>query len=138
MRRRQFTALGVAAATLAGTGSRAQQSSDLPRVGWLWQGKSADGPHEVTGFRQGLKDFGYAEGQNVVVDYRFAEGRSDRIAALATELIQLRPDVLVAVGTTVTTTVKDMTAASESYSILTSQSPLRVWGRFKRWLADAD
>jgi ABC-type uncharacterized transport system substrate-binding protein len=109
MRRRQFATLGVAGAAFLGTGSRAQQPPNLPRIGWLWQGRSAGNPHEVTGFRQGLKDFGYVDGQNVVVDYRFAEGRSDRIAALAAELMQLRPAVLVAVGTTVTTTIKATT-----------------------------
>jgi putative ABC transport system substrate-binding protein len=109
MRRRQFAVLSVAGAALLGTGSRAKQAPNLPRIGWLWQGRSTGNPHELTGFRQGLKDFGYVEGQNVVVDYRFAEGRSDRIAALATELMQLRPDVLVAVGTTVTTTIKATT-----------------------------
>jgi putative tryptophan/tyrosine transport system substrate-binding protein len=108
MRRRQFASLGVAVATLVATGSRAQQSTNLPRIGWLWQGKPTGNPHEVTGFRQGLKDFGYVEGQSVVVDYRFAEGQSDRIAALATELIQLRPDVLVGVGSPVIRAIKDM------------------------------
>ena len=63
----------------------------------------------MTGFRQGLKDFGYVDGQNVVVDYRFAEGRSDRIAALVAKLMQLRPDVLVAVGTTVAIAIKAAT-----------------------------
>ena len=75
-------------------------------------------PHEVTGFRQGLKEFGYVDGQNVVVDYRFAEGRSDRIAGLAAELMQLRPDVLVAVGTTVTTAIKDATTGSDPHRFL--------------------
>jgi ABC-type uncharacterized transport system substrate-binding protein len=110
MRRRQFATLGIAAATLVGTGSRAQQLSNLPRIGWLWQGKSAGNPHELTGFQQGLKDFGYVEGQNVVVDYRFAEGQPNRIAVLAAELMQLRPNALVAIGTTVTTTIKAVTA----------------------------
>jgi putative ABC transport system substrate-binding protein len=63
----------------------------------------------VAGFRQGLKDFGYVDGQNVVVDYRFAEGRPDRIAGLAAELMQLRPDVLAVVGSAVMDAIKDMT-----------------------------
>jgi putative ABC transport system substrate-binding protein len=77
--------------------SRAQQPQKLPRIGWLWHGRSTGSPDEVTGFRQGLKEFGYVDGQNVIVDYRFTEGQPDRIVGLAAELIQLRPDVLVAV-----------------------------------------
>ena len=110
MRRRQFATLCVAGTAFLATGSHAQQPPNLPRIGWLWQGRSTGNPHEVTGFRQGLKEFGYVDGQNVVVEYRFAEGRSDRVAGLAAELMQLRPDVLVAVGTTVTTAIKDTTA----------------------------
>src|SRR5690242_13252475 len=108
MRRRQFAGLGVAV-TLVGTGSRAQQLTNLPRIGWLWQGKPTGNPHEVTGFRQGLKDFGYVEGQNVIVDYRFAEGRSERIADLINELLRLQPDVLAVVGSVVMRAIRDMT-----------------------------
>ena len=100
MKRRQFSTLGVAGtAFLALSSSHAQQPPKLPRIGWLWQGRSAGPPDEAAGFRQGLKEFGYIDGQNVIVDYRFAEGQSDRIADLAAELIQLRPDVLAVVGT---------------------------------------
>jgi putative tryptophan/tyrosine transport system substrate-binding protein len=109
MRRRQFAALGIAGAALVGTGSPAQQPPHLPRVGWLWQGRSTGNPHELTGFRQGLKDFGYVEGQNVVVDYRFAEGRSERIVDLINELMRLRPDVLAVVGSVVMRAIRDMT-----------------------------
>jgi putative tryptophan/tyrosine transport system substrate-binding protein len=70
----------------------------VPRVGWIWAGRSAGNPAEVAGFRQGLEEFGYLEGQNVVVDYRFGEGRNDRLGDLAVDLIQLRPDVVVAIG----------------------------------------
>jgi ABC-type uncharacterized transport system substrate-binding protein len=89
-----------------GTGSRAQHPSNLPRIGWLWHGRSIGNIPELTGFRQGLQDFGYVEGQNIVVDYRFAEGQPDRIAGLAAELIQLRPAVLVAVGSPVIRVIK--------------------------------
>src|SRR3954447_16159360 len=98
MKRRQFATLGVAGAFLA-IGSHAQQPPNPPRIGWLWYGRSAGPPDEVAGFRQGLKEFGYVDGQNVVVDYRFAEGQSDRLPDLAAELMQLRPDVLAVVST---------------------------------------
>jgi putative ABC transport system substrate-binding protein len=111
MRRRQFATLGVAGAGLLGfpKRSRAQQSSKLPRIGWIWHGRSTGPPDEMTGFRQGLQELGYTNGQNVIVDYRFTEGQSDRIVGLAAELIQLRPDVLVVVGLLVMDAIKDAT-----------------------------
>jgi ABC-type uncharacterized transport system substrate-binding protein len=100
MRRRQFATLGVAGAGVLPFFKRghAQQPRKLPRIGWLWPGHSAGNPQELAGFRQGLKEFGYIDQQNVIVDYRFGEGRYDRLAGIAAELIQLRPDLLVAIG----------------------------------------
>jgi putative tryptophan/tyrosine transport system substrate-binding protein len=111
MRRRQFATLGVAGAGLLvlRTNSRAQQPSKLPRIGWIWHGRPTGPPEEVTGFRKGLQEFGYVDGQNVIVDYRVAEGQSDRIVGLAAELIQLRPDVLVVLGLLVMAVIKDAT-----------------------------
>jgi putative tryptophan/tyrosine transport system substrate-binding protein len=103
-RRRDLLQLCGAALLAAGVTSAwplatsAQQPAKVPRVGWIWVGRSAGNPTEVAGFRQGLKELGYIEGQNIVVDYRFGEGRDDRMADLAAELVQLRPDVLVALG----------------------------------------
>ena len=117
-RRRDLLQLCGAALLAAGVTSAwplatsAQQPAKVPRVGWIWVGRSAGNPTEVAGFRQGLKELGYIEGQNIVVDYRFGEGRDDCMADLAGELVQLRPDVLVALGDfpvraleTVTTTI---------------------------------
>jgi ABC-type uncharacterized transport system substrate-binding protein len=65
-------------------------------------GFGPDGRREIRSkwpdFHQGLKDLGYIEGQNVVVDYRFAEDQGDRIPDLVAELLELRPDVMVALG----------------------------------------
>jgi putative ABC transport system substrate-binding protein len=87
----------------------AQQPAKVWRVGWIWTGPSTGNPHEVAGFRQGLKDFGYVEGQNIIVEYRFAEGQPDRVAGLVAELVRLRPDVLVVVGTQVVAALKKAT-----------------------------
>src|ERR1700731_2779303 len=87
----------------------AQQPAKGPRVGWIWAGRSAGNPTEAAGFRQGLKEFGYIEGQNIVVEYRFGEGRTDRIADLAAELVELHPDVLVALGDFTIRAVKSVT-----------------------------
>src|SRR5216684_2429610 len=105
-RRRRRDLLGLCAAALLASGAAgawplaapAQQPAKVPRVGWIWAGRSAGNPTEVAGFRQGLKELGYIEGQNVVVEYRFGEDRHDRVADLAAELVQLHPDVLVAIG----------------------------------------
>jgi putative tryptophan/tyrosine transport system substrate-binding protein len=109
MRRRHFAALGaMGAASLAvGISSRAQQPQKLPRIGWLWPGHSTGNPQEVAGFRQGLKEFGYIDQQNVIVDYRFGEGHYDHLAGVAAELMQMRPDVLVAIGPAAITAINN-------------------------------
>jgi putative ABC transport system substrate-binding protein len=78
--------------------ARAQQPAKLWRVGWIWSGRSAGNPPEAAGFRQGMKELGYIEGRNIIVDYRFGEGQIERIPDLVAELLQLRPDVMVALG----------------------------------------
>src|ERR1700751_5946889 len=77
---------------------RAQQPAKIPLGGWIRNGPSTGNPAEMAGFRQGLKELGYVEGQNIIIDYGFGEGRVDRLADLAAELVQLQPDVIVAVG----------------------------------------
>jgi putative ABC transport system substrate-binding protein len=89
---------------------RAQQPAKVPRVGWIWAGRSTGNPNEAEGFRQGLRQLGYIEGQNVIVDYRFGEGKTDPIADLAAELVALRPDVLVALGDMTVGKVEAVTA----------------------------
>ena len=75
--------------------SDAQQPVKVPRIGYL----SADGrvaaSHLVEAFRQGLRTLGYVEGQSVTIDYRFADGKYERLPDLARELVQLRVDVLM-------------------------------------------
>jgi putative ABC transport system substrate-binding protein len=101
MRRRAFlSAIGVAIAAhlppLAT--SWAQPPARLPRIGVLSPG--SDMPNAmIAGLREGLKEAGYVEGRNVQVEYRWAEGRLERLPALAAELVALRPDVIVSVVT---------------------------------------
>src|SRR6476660_3607511 len=71
----------------------AQQSARIPRVGILFIG-GRDQPH-LEAFKQGLRERGYIEGKNIVLDYRYAEGEVDRLTSLATELVQLKVDVIV-------------------------------------------
>jgi putative ABC transport system substrate-binding protein len=106
--RREFiTFLGGAAAWPIV--ARTQQPAKVWRVGWVWIGHSAGNSPELAGFRQGLKDFDYVEGKNIIVEYRFAEGRRDRIADLVTDLMQIGPDVLVGLGNPVITALKNAT-----------------------------
>ena len=96
IKRRQF--LTIAAAIVGQTLGSAVQASSPPRIGWLWSGRSANNPNEVKGLQQGLKDLGYVEGKNIIIDYRFGEGSEDRMNDLAAELVGLQPNVLVVIG----------------------------------------
>jgi putative ABC transport system substrate-binding protein len=73
----------------------AQQASRVPRLGFLW-----DRPSEYTdaieAFRRGLRDLGWIEGQNITIEYRWADGKPDRMRELAEELVRLKVDILVA------------------------------------------
>ena len=71
----------------------AQQPKKIPRVGILFIG-GRDQPH-LEAFKQGLRERGYTEGKNIVLDYRYAEGKVDRLPSLAAELVQLKVDVIV-------------------------------------------
>jgi putative ABC transport system substrate-binding protein len=73
-----------------------QQRAKVPRVGLLLPGAQAGSAANVEAFSDGLRDLGYVEGQNVLVEARFAEGSTDRLADLATELVRLPVDVLAA------------------------------------------
>src|SRR5437867_5637247 len=87
--------LSLLAAPLATEG---QEVGKVPRVGFLFFG-SLGPSRELDAFRQGLRELGYTEGQNIVIEYRFASGRAERLPELATELARLKPDVLVTPGT---------------------------------------
>ena len=98
MDRRRFigtVASGLLAAPLA---AEAQQAAKVPRIGYL-SINLAGGPHMTEGFRQGLHDLGYVEGRNVVIEFRDAEGKFERLPALAAELVVLKVDVIVVGGT---------------------------------------
>jgi putative ABC transport system substrate-binding protein len=78
--------------------AEAQQAAKVPRIGYLGLNRAA-APHLGEAFLQGLRDLGYVEGRNVVIEYRDAEGKSERLPALAAELVALKVDVIVAPST---------------------------------------
>ena len=95
MERRTFMATlagGLLAAPLA---AEAQQAAKVPRIGYL-ANNPAGSLHLTEAFLQGLRDLGYVEGRNLVIEYRAAEGKWDRFPALAAELVALKVDVIVA------------------------------------------
>ena len=82
MRRREFIAL-VGGAIVCPLGVRAQpQAGKVPRIGYLGVTSPSDRPSLLDAFRQGLRELGWVEGQNIVIDYRFAEGRVGRLPDL--------------------------------------------------------
>src|SRR5215467_10264993 len=98
MRRRDFITVVAGSAMTWPLAAHAQQPS-MPVLGVL----SAEWPNAVTAdrlraFREGLNDTGYVEGRNVKIEYRWAEGRNDRLPALAAELVRLPVNVIVCAG----------------------------------------
>jgi putative ABC transport system substrate-binding protein len=91
--RRAFVA-GTVAFVGAPVAAEAQQTAKIARIGWLGD-RPAAGPR-LEAFFQGLRDLGYVEGRNVVIEYRYAEGKSERYPALAAELVAHKVDVIVA------------------------------------------
>jgi putative tryptophan/tyrosine transport system substrate-binding protein len=79
---------------------QAQQQAKVPRIGFLVAGSSSSSSTRIEAFRQGLRDLGYVEGKNIFIEYRYAEGKLDRLPELAAELARLKVDVIVAAGGT--------------------------------------
>src|SRR5947208_4712448 len=108
MRRREFMSLFGAAAAVWPLGGRAQQPAKLPTVGALVIG-STDPEQFWRDFRQGLRDLGYVEGQNIRFEFRSAQGQANRVPELAAELVRLKVDVIVTWFTPPTQAAKQAT-----------------------------
>lgn len=106
MRRRFVFALLAAPCIALG-----QPASGGARIGYLSPSTPAGAAQFVDGFRQGLREHGYVEGSNLAIEYRFAEGKFDRLPGLAAELVGLRVDVLVSMTTQASLAAKSATSA---------------------------
>ena len=91
--------------------SWAQQPSKLPRVGFLTMPPLINTPRYVDAFREGLRQLGYVEGKNIVIEWRSADGKSERLPDLAAEFVQLHVDVIVTYSTPAIRAVQRATAA---------------------------
>jgi len=80
--------------------TEAQQPTKVPRIGYLSGGSRSSNEDRIEALRQGLRELGYVEGKNVVIEYRYAERKLDRLRELAFELVRRQVDVIVTVGTT--------------------------------------
>jgi len=112
--------------------AEAQQAGKVPRIGFL----SGSPPSSITArteaFRQGLRDLGYVEGKNIVIEWRSGEGKRDRFPALAADLVRLKVDVIVTAGPLVTRAAKQ---ATSTIPIVMAQDPDPVGNGFVASLA---
>jgi putative tryptophan/tyrosine transport system substrate-binding protein len=90
--------------------AEAQQSKKVPRIGFLGGASASSYAPRIDAFRQGLNKLGYIEGKNITIEYRYADGKEDRLPVLAAELVGLNVDVIVTSGPQATRPAKEATA----------------------------
>jgi putative ABC transport system substrate-binding protein len=111
MRRREFITLIGGAAAAWPVAARAQQATKIVRIGFLGTTSASSWASRVEAFRLGLRDLGYVEGKNILIEFRWAEEKYDQLPALAAELVRQKVDVLVTFGTPGTLAAKRATTA---------------------------
>ena len=87
----------------------AQQPTKIPRIAFLGTASASVVADRVDAFRKGLRKLGYLEGENILIEYRFGEGKSDEVASLATELARSKVDVIITAGPAATRSAKEAT-----------------------------
>src|SRR5262249_1239369 len=90
--------------------AEAQQPKKVPRIGYLSATSGPTNAGRFEAFRQGLRDLGYVEGKTIVIEWRYAEGKLDRLPALAAELVRLKVDIIVTTGRIPTRAAKEATS----------------------------
>jgi putative ABC transport system substrate-binding protein len=91
--------------------TEAQQPTKVPRIGYLAQGATSSSSSNLKAFREGLRQLGYVEGQNIIIEYRYAESRTERFPDLVADLVRLKVDVIVASGTQANLAARKATGA---------------------------
>ena len=89
--------------------AQGQQPTKPPRIGFLAAASPSSISARIEAFRQGLRELGYVEGKDIVIEYRYAEGKLDRLPALAAELVRLKVDIIVSAGNGPTRAAKEAT-----------------------------
>jgi putative ABC transport system substrate-binding protein len=110
MDRRRFTASMVGAVLCAPLAAEAQQAGKIYRIGFLWESPAVF-PDAIEAFRQGLRDLGYVEGRNIAIEYRWAEGKPERMREFAEDLVRLKVDIIMAPSSVYTGAAKRATSA---------------------------
>ena len=98
----------IVALTVCGARTEAQQTKKVPRIGYLTSALDRFNPNRDA-FRQGLRDLGWVESQNILIEYRYAEGKNERLTDLAADLVRLKVDLIVTTGGTATNAAKQAT-----------------------------
>src|SRR6266404_1044153 len=101
-----FAVILLAVAVVA----EAQQAKKVPRIGFLGATYPSTNAARIEAFRQGLRELGYVEGKNIVIEYRWAEGKTERLPDLAVELVRIKVDIIVTGGPAVTRPAKGATS----------------------------
>jgi ABC-type uncharacterized transport system substrate-binding protein len=104
-----FSILVAAALHTFAVITEAQQPTKVPRIGYLSATSPSVNPTRIEAFRQGLRELGYVEGKNIAIEWRYAEGKQDRVPALAADLVRLKVEVIVTGGPAITPAVKEAT-----------------------------
>jgi ABC-type uncharacterized transport system substrate-binding protein len=108
--RRAFIASLTVGALLASRSADAQTARGMLRIGWLSPASAADGLPNLEALRAGLRKLGYVEGQNITIEVRWADGRTERLPRLAAELVRLPVDVLCTAGSRASGAAKQATS----------------------------